>query len=58
LALQHGRIMILGALMRYVGLMLVVGAEKPVIHSCCRYLARKIVHSVFRRFLTRPPMLH
>jgi hypothetical protein len=58
LSAQHGALVVLGALMRYVGLVLAEGGERPVVVQCRRYLTRKIVSAIVRGFLTRLPMLH
>jgi hypothetical protein len=55
---QFGALVTLGAVMRYVGVLLVEAAEKPVMIECRRYLVRKIVRSIVARVLTRRPMLH
>ena len=55
---KHGAEATVGALMRYTGDMLVEGYDRPLIWSSCRYLAKCIARSVWRRMLTRPAILH
>jgi hypothetical protein len=47
-----------GAWVRLTGLMLIEGASRPLVQRCCRVLAKCIAISVWRRVLTRHPMLH
>ena len=58
LAEHHGGIVVLGALIRYVGSLLIEAADRNVMIECRRYLTRKIVRSVVRGFLTRHHLLH
>lgn len=58
MSVEHGTVVTLGALMRYVGVLLVEAADRKVIAECRRYLTRKIVASVLRKLLTTRPMLH
>jgi hypothetical protein len=55
---QYGALVTLGAVMRYVGLLLVEAADRDAIRLCRGYLARKIVQSATRRLLTGWRMLH
>ena len=58
MAIQHGAVVTLGAVMRYVGNLLIVAADRPLMAECRRYLTRKIVRSALHRLLTKSPMLH
>lgn len=60
LALQrrYGSDLALVAWVQLTGVIVVEGARKLLVQRCCRFLAKAIAVSVFRRVLTRPPMLH
>jgi hypothetical protein len=58
LAAEHGALVMVGALMRYVGVLLMERAETPCIAVCRGYLLRKISHSVLKHLLTRARILH
>jgi hypothetical protein len=58
LADEYGPVLVLGALMRYVGELLVEAHDRWVIVSCRRYLLRKIARSLVKHLLTRAHVLH
>lgn len=55
---QYGSELTLSALVRYLGLVLLEGAHKPLVQISCRVLAKFIARSTVRRLLTKPPLRH
>ena len=55
---QFGSELAVTALVRYMGVLLITGAEKMLIQESCRHLAKCIARSVGRRLLTWGSMLH
>jgi hypothetical protein len=55
---RYGSELTVGAWVRLTGLILISGPNKRFIQASCRFLAKYIAISVWRRMLTRRPMLH
>jgi hypothetical protein len=55
---QYGLALTMGALFRYVGLLVLEGSHSVMVRQCRRFLAKCIARSIVRGVLTRRPVLH
>jgi hypothetical protein len=50
---KYGKNLAFGALVRYVGMVLIAMPDHQVTHVACRVLAKRIVESIYRRLTGR-----